>query len=42
MSNFDTVFSTAPKWTNVEAIDATDVINSAYKMLNFRTKLLNN
>lgn len=38
MSNFDTVFSTAPKWTNVEAIDATDVINSAYKNAELQNK----
>lgn len=38
MSNFDTVFSTAPKWVNVEAIDATDVINSAYKNAELQNK----
>lgn len=38
MSNFDTVFSTAPKWANVEAIDATDVINSAYKNAELQNK----
>lgn len=38
MSNFDTVFSTAPKWTNIEAIDATDVINSAYKNAELQNK----
>lgn len=38
MSNLDTVFSTAPKWTNVEAIDATDVINSAYKNAELQNK----
>lgn len=38
MSNFDTVFSTAPKWTNVEAIDATDVIDSAYKNAELQNK----
>lgn len=38
MGNFDTVFSTAPKWVNVEAIDATDVINSAYKNAELQNK----
>lgn len=38
MSNFDTVFSTAPKWVNVDAIDATDVINSAYKNAELQNK----
>lgn len=38
MSNLDTVFSTAPKWTNVEAIDATDIINSAYKNAELQNK----
>lgn len=38
MSNFDTVFSTAPKWTNIGAVDATDVINSAYKNAELQNK----
>lgn len=38
MSNFDTVFSTAPKWANIEAIDATDVIDSAYKNAELQNK----
>lgn len=38
MSNFDTVFSTAPKWANIEAINATDVINSAYKNAELQNK----
>ena len=42
MSNLATVFHTAPKWTNVEAIDATDVINSAYKNAELQNKAFNN
>lgn len=38
MSNLDTVFSTAPKWTNIGAVDATDVINSAYKNAELQNK----
>ncbi|OOR84912.1 hypothetical protein [Moraxella canis] len=41
MSNLATVFHTAPKWTNVEAIDATDAINSAYKNAELQNKAFN-
>lgn len=38
MSNLDTIFSTAPKWTDIGAVDATDAINSAYKNAELQNK----
>lgn len=41
MSNFDTVFSTAPKWVNIEAVNASDAIESAYKNAELQNKAFN-